>query len=123
MWEKEIWIAKKINTIQDEYGVDISHFDKPIKYGINYQPLTGDTKFKEYGNDKSDYYRAFVDRNIYSGKIRVGYKCYLCDGEIEESELENMATNDDEYCNKANYEVVSVLPQNLKIRIDFKKIN
>ena len=121
MWEKEIWIAKRNKIETNEFGVDIEYFDKPIKYRFNYQPISGNTNLLEYGDKMNDVYRAFVDKNMYLGKIKVGDRVYLEDGETLQSDLEDLVDNDNKYCEKANYTVRAVLPQNLKIRVDFIK--
>ena len=121
MWEKEIWIAKRNKIETNEFGVDIEYFDKPIKYRFNYQPISGNTNLLEYGDKMNDVYRAFVDKNMYLGKIKVGDRVYLEDGEILASELQNLAKTDNQFCEKANYVVRVALPQNLKMRLDFIK--
>lgn len=121
MWEKEIWIAKRVKIETDEFGNEIEYFDKPIKYMFNYQPVSGNTSYKEYGEDINKVYRTFVDRAIFQGKIKTGDRVYLSDGELCENELGAIAMKEDEFCNKANYRVLVVLPQNYKMRIDFMK--
>lgn len=121
MWEKEIWIAKRKEIITNDYGVDIEYFYTPIKYTINYQPLSGDMSYQEYGEKINDVYRAFVNRYEFTNVINVGDRVYLCDGEISEDKLEELALSDDEYCNKANYVVNVVMPQNFRTKIDFIK--
>lgn len=121
MWEKEIWIAKRIKVETNDFGIDIEYFDKPIKYRFNYQPISGNTDIMEYGEKITDVYRTFIDKAVYLGKIRVGDRVYLEDGEILESELENLVISDNEFCEKANYVVKVVLPQNFKMRLDFIK--
>lgn len=121
MWEKEIWIAKRTKVETDDFGVDIEYFEKPKRYMLNYQPVSGNTNYLEYGEKTRNVYRAFVDRLAYQGVINIGDRVYLSDSEIIESELEKVALSDDEYCNNANYYVMVMLPQNFKTRIDFMK--
>ena len=121
MWEKEIWIAKRIKVETNDFGIDIEYFDKPKKYRFNYQPISGNTDIMEYGEKITDVYRTFIDKAVYLGKIKVGDRVYLEDGEILESELENLVISDNEFCEKANYVVKVVLPQNFKMRLDFIK--
>lgn len=122
MFEKDIWIAKRTNVETDENGNEIEYFAKPEFYRLNYQPVSGNTILKEYGEDINDIYRAFVDRLSFQGKINVGDRAYLSDGEVAEWDLESIAQNDNVYCSNANYKVIIVLPQNIKTRIDFQKI-
>lgn len=121
MWEKEIWIAKRLKIETNDFGVDIEYFDKPKKYMLNYQPVSGNTSYLEYGDKINDVYRVFVNRLQYQGVINVGDRAYLSDGQIAEKDLEELAINDNGFCEKSNYVVQVVLPQNIKTRIDFMK--
>ena len=96
------------------YAVFMNLLKGFIKYKFNYQPISGNTDIMEYGEKITDVYRTFIDKAVYLGKIRVGDRVYLEDGEILESELENLVISDNEFCEKANYEVKVVLPQNFK---------
>ena len=121
MWEKEIWIAKRVKVETNDYGVDIEYFEKPKKYRLNYQPISGTTAYQEYGEKTRNMYRTFVSRNLFQGVINIGDRVYLSDGTYAEKDLKELAESDDEYCNKANYYVISVLPQNFLTKIDFMK--
>lgn len=122
MWEKELWIASR-NYIDDNNGkYDAPIYNAPRFYKMNYQPIEGDVTSAEYGQKKNARYQAFVERRYYQGKIKTGDRVYLSDESILESELRDLALNDNMYCEKANYEVVAVLPQNIKMQIIFKKI-
>lgn len=121
MWEKEIWIAKRISIETDEYGNDIERFDKPKRYFFNYQPISGNVRLVEYGEERNDVYRTFVDKAYYLGKIKTGDRVYLEDGETLACDLAKLVRNDDEFCKNANYVVKSALPQNLKLKLDFIK--
>ena len=55
------------------------------------------------------------------GKIKVGDRVYLSDNDVLESELENLAMSDNEFCENANYEITVALPQNFKMKVDFTK--
>lgn len=122
MFEKEIWFAKRVKVKSNKNGVEMEYFEKPQKFYLNYQPVSGNTHLAEYGEEINNVYRIFVDRKMYQGKIKVGDRAYLSDGDISEQELENLALNDNERCLKANYRVEVVLPQNIKTRIDLIKI-
>lgn len=119
MWEKKLYIAKRIRVEEDDYGNQISYFDKPKKYWFNYQPLDGDLDYQQYGDRISNYFRAFIDM-CYLGEIKTGDKAYLIDGEIQD--VDSLVLKDDENCTLANYTIKVVLPQNLKIKIDFEKV-
>lgn len=121
MWEKELWIARRKSIETNDMGVEIEKFYTPIRYRLNYQPVTDQVSMMEYGEHIIDVYRAFVMRNKYQSILKVGDRIYLCDGEIGEDELKDLVESDDEFCNKANYVVKCVLPQNFLTRVDFIK--
>ena len=120
-WQKEIWIAKRTKVESGYYGVDIAEFEKPKKYYFNYQPVSSSTTFQKEGTDINADYQMFIDKNIYQGQFHVGDVAYLSDGETLESELKNMAENDNIYCENSNYIITRVDPQNIKIRISFER--
>ena len=70
--------------------------------------------------DELDFFQT-LNRLAYQNVINVGDRVYLSDGQLAESELEKIAMSDNEYCEKANYSVYVVLPQNYKTQIDFMK--
>ena len=72
MFEKEIWIAKRKKVTTNKNGVEKEFFEKPQKFYFNYQPVSGNTKLEEYGEDINNVYRMFVDRKNFQGKIRDG---------------------------------------------------
>lgn len=121
MWEKEMWIAKRKKVETNDMGVEVEYFYPPIRYLINYQPVSDQMSFLEYGEHIVDVYRAFLTSMAYQGKIKVGDRAYLSDGQTSPSELKALVESDDEFCNKANYVVKIVLPQNFFTRVDFLK--
>ena len=123
MFDKEIYIAKRLRIETNYNGYDVEYFEKPKRYRMNYQPLEGVMTYSRSGeNTNSTQYVAFVDRNVYQGIIRTGDKAYLSDESILEEDLKQLTLYDNEYCEQANYRVISVLPQNKKMKIVFKKI-
>jgi hypothetical protein len=76
----------------------------------------------KYGENIGNVFRAFVKRNVYQGVFKAGDKVYLSDNDILEEDLENLVSEDNELCKKANYKIEVVLPQNLLLKIDFLKI-
>ena len=122
MFEKEIWIAKRKSIETNENGIDVEIFEAPKKYYLNYQPISGYLDLQQYGEDINNIYRIFVNRNSFQGVINVGDRAYLNDGLTSEKDLREIVESDNKYCEKANFKVSLVLPQNLKIRIDLIKI-
>lgn len=119
MFEKKLYIASRKSIEHTDYGNEIEKFDNPKEYWFNYQPVNGTLDYQQYGANIRNIYRAFIDMS-YLGKIKVRDRAYLIDGEIQD--IKDRALNDNEYCEKANYRVIVVLPQNFKIRVDFEKI-
>lgn len=119
MFEKRLFIAKRIRVEEDDYGNPISFFEKPKEYFFNYQPVDGDLSYQQYGDNISNIYRAFIPIT-YIGKIKTGDRAYLIDGDFKD--IESLALNDNENCTMANYTIISALPQRLRIKIDFEKI-
>ena len=64
----------------------------------------------------------FIDKALYQGKIKVGDRAYLSNGEITESDLEQLIQNEKDFGDNANYKIELVLPQNFKMQIDLIKI-
>ena len=122
MFEKKLYIAKRLKVEPNENGIDIEYFDKPELYYFNYQPVSGFLGLQQYGEDIGNVYRIFVDRRSYQGKIKVGDRAYLSDGEITESDLEKLIQNEESFGDNANYKVELALPQNFKMQIDLIKI-
>lgn len=118
---KEIWIASRKKVEINEYGVEIEYFEKPKKYFMNYQPTSGYTDYLVYGDKITSMYRAYIDRR-HECLFNIGDKVYLNDGTLKECQLEKVVLDDNEFCEKANYTISMILPQNFKLRIDFTKI-
>ena len=119
---KEIWIAQydKENSYSDDNGSEIPVYKEPQRYDMNYQPASGYTSYLKHGMQIDDVYIAMVDRKAFQGKVIVGDRAYLSDGEVAEEDLEKLVLSDNNLCLKANYKVVSVLPQLIKTIIEFK---
>lgn len=122
MWEKKLYIATQNQIEENDYGYEIQTYNLPKEYRFNYQPSSGLTNYLQYGKDINKVYVAYINRSIYDGVFHEGDVAYLSDGKYLESELDELVENEDKYCQKANYRITSVLPQNLRIRIDFTRI-
>lgn len=122
MWEKKLYIATQDKIEENDYGYEIQTYNEPQEFAFNYQPSSGLTNYLQYGKDINKVYVAYISRSIYDGVFHEGDVAYLSDGKYLESELDELVENEDKYCSKANYRITSVLPQNLKIRIDFTRI-
>lgn len=110
-WQKDIWISTR-KKIEDNDGEDLAFYNEPKHYKINYQPMSS----------YKDMYTAYVNRAQYQNKFKAGDRAYLIDGDKSYEEVKLLTETDNEYCLKANYKIVSVLPQNVMIKLDFEKI-
>lgn len=111
-WDKNCYIASKLDPITDEFGNELNVYSKPVKYKFNYQPVTDQREFatiRPYGEQPNGLVRALLDMK-YLGKIKEFDLAYLY-GATPENE-----TYDGE---NANYEVVKYIPQNTKILVYF----
>lgn len=118
LFQKECYIANKIATKVNKYGTDIITYSKPKRYFINYTGVSGYVDIQLYGNQIGNVIRAYVDISLL-GKIKVGDVAYLIDGDC--LDIKELAQNDNQFCKNANYRVNSILVQNLKMKVDFKK--
>lgn len=112
-----------LSTIYDNYDSEIAIFDKPFCFQELYMPLADSYSLKKYGEDVSRMLRMYVNINQWYGKIHVGDRAYLIDESTSQCDINSLAYEDDEYCSKANYQVVSVEVQNIKLKVEFEKIN
>lgn len=112
-WDKEIYISSKKNeTILDDFGNEITEYNKPTLYKFNIQPLSGYSDITAYGEKISRMYKAIIDID-YDGLFKEGDVAYL-DGVTPKGEPKNGYN--------ANYRIDSVRVQNLKIAIYFDKL-
>lgn len=122
MFEKYLYIARRTSVEPNENGIDETFYGKPQLYYFNYQPVSEVLELQQYGEDVDSLYRMFVDKNKYHGLIRVGDVAYLSDNETTESDLIELVQNEEFFGSNANYKIVAVAIQNLKMRIDLSKI-
>lgn len=111
---------EKVET--DDYGNELEVFKKPFAFNELYMPVTDSYSLKVYGENIIRILRMYVNVNEWYGRINVGDRAYLMDSEHSYCNLGNLIYEDNKYCNKANYKVVSVEIQNLKMKIEFEKI-
>ena len=122
-WETEIYVASFLDSSINDYGQEIQIFDKPKLFMINHQPVSSFLSYNQYGSDINSVRRAYPDLDYVGGKIKPKDRVYLIDGENYGINLDELVSSDNEYCNKANYEVISCMPSKLRMQIDFKKID
>lgn len=112
---------KRVEEVDPNSSVELELFNKPFAFKKLYMPITDSYSLQKYGENVSRMLRMFVDLS-WIGRVHVGDRAYLIDENNKYCDLNNLIYMDDQYCNFANYKVVSVEIQNLKIKIEFEKI-
>lgn len=107
-----VYIAKKLPTTQDEDLNEIQHYDTPIKYVFNVQPVDSDSDTKAYGQEVKDMFVAVISKSKYKNVFTEYDKVYI--NTTPEGELENG--------DNADFRIYGIRPQNACIRIYFKKL-
>lgn len=111
--KSKLYIAKYIETIQDENFNQKQVYEKPVKYYFNVQPVRQESEIREFGELVNSMKVAVITEKVkYLNKFHEFDVAYL-DGEEPTDELE--------YGDKANYRIYAVRNQNTIIRIYFIK--
>lgn len=109
----KIYLASFLKETTNEFGDPINVYDKPISFESTLNSLSGSTDIAVYGDKISRMCKTLLDYDEWINNIKEKDVIYLYganpDGEV---------VNGD----KANYKVVAVLPQNLKILVYFERI-
>ncbi len=119
-WSKVCYIRKRVvsdegDVIIDEYGNEIQKYEEPKKYIINYQPVTNDADeaiLKPYGVTLEGTVKALVDIK-HEGELNKYDLAYLYGATPNNEEYEGQ---------KANYRVITAIPQNMKILVYFERL-
>lgn len=114
---KELYIANRY-VVTNDYGIDIETFDKPKLYNFFYMPSTNNIDYELYGRNINEIYIAFIDYNKYFGKFKVEDRVYLIDDETSDLSFAENDTNGE----NANYKIIAISLQNIKIKLTFAKI-
>lgn len=115
-WNKDMYIASKLNVEYDDYNNEIVTYDTPFYFGkANYQPLTSknlEAYMQVYGETDKNILGLLIS-NLDADKIKLFDLAYL-----------NGATPDGEEVNgqNANYVVKAYKPQNTKVMILFEEL-
>lgn len=108
-----IYIAKKLETTQDENLNQIENYDTPIKYRFNVQSVNEDSEVREFGELANRMKVALItEKSKYIGKFYDFDKVYI--DRTPNGEIKNGAN--------ADYRIYSVRNQNTCIRIYFLKL-
>lgn len=76
-WNKNIWIAKKIGSKEDDFGHEIPIYDKPEMYEMNVQPISSSTDIQEFGENAKQTQKAVVEYDKYFGVFKEFDVAYL----------------------------------------------
>lgn len=111
-WNTKCYIAKKLPSIIDEYGNEITVYDKPKQYTFNIQPISAESEAREFGELASNMRVAIVyDRNFMNeySEFDLAYINASPYGETVNGE-------------NANYRIYAIRPQNVVLKVYFLKI-
>lgn len=111
--ERSIYISKFLDQGEDEYGNPIVKYDVPYSLNCVLNSLSGSYDIVAFGDRIKNMAKTFLDYDEWIGKINEGDKAYLY-GALPDGEVVNGEN--------ANYQIVAVLPQNLKIQIYFERL-
>ena len=110
--KRDIHIANYLTENDDDSGNTIKVYDEPFGLKCTLNSLSGDTEFQMFGDRIQNMVKTILDYN-WMKKIHEKDAAYLYGatpkGEVIHGE-------------NANYRVVSVRPQNLKIIVYFEKL-
>ena len=112
-YKSNIYIAKKLDVVQDEYLNKEVIYGKPIKYRFNVQGISEDSEIREFGENANSMMKAvIIDNATYIGKFKEFDTVYIdttTDGEVKNGE-------------NADYRIYSVRNQNTSISLYFLKL-
>lgn len=145
-WNKDIWIAKKIGSKEDDYGYEIPIYSKPQKYQMNVQPVNSSADIQEFGERAKQMQKAVIELKKYLGEFKEFDVAYL-DGitpfsnggefvlsvndflnasvkDINEINVGNLSDGEEENytCQNANYRLYPPRNQNKCIVIYFERL-
>ena len=111
-YKTKIYIAKRLEPIQDNDMNEIEVFDTPKKYFFNIQPVSADSETREFGQLANSMRVATIPKRLYMGKFNEYDRVYI----------DTTPENETENGENADYRVYSIRPQNACIIIYFKKL-
>lgn len=113
-FKSKIYIAKYIETTQDENFNQVQVFAEPKKYFFNVQPISLDSEIREFGElVRSMKVAVITQKDKYYNSFNEFDRAYLDDATPE---------NELAYGDNANYRIYAVRKQNTIIRVYFLKI-
>ena len=113
-WNTLCYIAKKLEPIRDDFGNQITIYDKPKPYKFNIQPISGESEAKEFGELTKNMRVALItERDKYINEFHNFDLVYL-DGVTPKGETFNGE--------RANYRIYDIRPQNVALKIYFLRV-
>lgn len=112
-WNKQIWIASKIGTEEDDYGHEVAIYDEPKMYMMNVQPISSYPDMQEFGERAEQIQKAVIEYDKYFDKFKEFDLAYL-DGASPKDETSNGVN--------ANYRLYPPRNQNKVIQIYFERL-
>lgn len=124
MYKKKLgYIAQRKGLSEAESGRQKISYEKPEMFHERYMPISEDSNSLEnYGADIDKILVMYVKYREWYGKIHEEDRAYLMDIETNEADLEKLVSEASQFCTNANYKVLTATPQNLFIKVVFKKI-
>ena len=112
-YKSNIYIAKKLDVIQDENLNQEVIYSEPIKYRFNVQAISEDSEVREFGENANSMMKAVItEKNKYLNKFKEFDNVYINTTPIGENKNgEN-----------ADYRIYSVRNQNTCIILYFIKL-
>lgn len=105
--KSKIFVSKKLPSITDEYGNEITQYDEPQKFIFNVQPLTEDSEIREFGELVNSMRRITItNKTKYLNVFTEFDKVYV-------DTIPN--SNEIEYGENADYRIYLVRKQNTMI--------
>lgn len=110
---RNIFLARWIKEEYDDEDNPIQVYEKPISLSCTINSLSGSYDIAAYGEKINKMCKTLLDYDTWIGKINEKDVVYLYGANPDKEEC---------YGDNANYRVVAVLPQNLKIMVYFERI-
>ncbi len=77
-WNKDLYIASKLDVDLDDEGNEVVIYDTPVKYSFNYRGVKSAAEIAEFGEKASITQRMVIDRK-YEGLFKEFDVAYLYD--------------------------------------------
>lgn len=112
-WNKQIYIASKLGTQEDELGNEFVLYDVPKLYKFNVQPISSEVDLVEFGEKASMIQKAVIP---------IKYKDYFKENDL--AYLDGISPIDEEKNGmNANYKLYPPRNQNKVIIIYFERLS